>query len=118
MALGLVLNVASPGIQVNYHADLMKLFLKMQAEESYIKLKSQAVSCTINFVRGLIEVGEDDDEEKVNTHKQILTPYLDSLVQSISAMLDLSINQNYAPLQDETLALLSVLAEVLSDKFA
>lgn len=33
-------------------------------------------------------------------------------------MLDLSIQQNYAPLQDETLGLLSVLAEVLSDKFA
>jgi len=33
-------------------------------------------------------------------------------------MLDLSIQQNYAPLQDETLGLLSVLAEVLADKFA
>lgn len=33
-------------------------------------------------------------------------------------MLDLSIQQNYSPLQDETLALLSVLAEVLKEKFA
>lgn len=84
MALGLVLNVASPGIQVQYHADLMGLFLKMQASEPLIKLKSQSVSCTINFVRGLIEEGEDDSEEQIQIHKAILAPYSDSLVTSIT----------------------------------
>lgn len=91
----------------------------MMANEEMIKLKSQAVSCTINFVRGLIEDAEDDaDEDEVKKHKEILTPYSDSLCIAIMQMLDLSIQKNYTPLQEETLALLSVMAEVLSEKFA
>jgi len=45
-------------------------------------------------------------------------PYSDQLVKSISQMLELSISTNYTPLQLETLALLAVLAETLTDKFA
>lgn len=36
----------------------------------------------------------------------------------ITQMLELSIAQNYMPLIEETLNLLTVMAEVLSDKFA
>ena len=84
MALGLILNVASPQIQISYHSDLISVFLNMMVNEPLIKLKSQAVSCTINFVRGLVEESEDANEEEVTKHKQILTPYSDSLVQAIT----------------------------------
>lgn len=117
MALGLILNVASPLIQTKYHQDFMPMFLKMISDEEMVKLKAQTVSCTINFVKGLIEEGEDDDDKK-KKHAQILDPYIQLLVKAIQAMLDLGIKANYAPLQGETLGLLSVMAELLADKFA
>ena len=40
MALGLVLNVASPQIQLQHHGDLMSLLLNMMQNETLIKLKS------------------------------------------------------------------------------
>ena len=35
----------------------------MMANESFLKLKTQAVSVTINFVRGLIEADEGEEED-------------------------------------------------------
>ena len=45
-------------------------------------------------------------------------PYSQALVQAISVLLQLSIDQAYQPLQEETLVLLSSLAETLSELFA
>jgi hypothetical protein len=58
----------------------------MMANESFVKLKTQAVSVTINFVRGLIEAeeGEEEDQDKIDKNKAILLPYSDQLVKSIS----------------------------------
>jgi hypothetical protein len=89
----------------------------MMNNEEMVKLKSQVVSCTINFVKGLIEKDEDDVDDKGTKHTEILVPYQDALVQGIQSMLDLSIKANYAPLQGETLGLISVLAEVMTDQF-
>lgn len=41
----------------------MQVFLNMMHNESLIKLKSQAVSATINFVRGLVESADEDADE-------------------------------------------------------
>lgn len=43
--------------------------------------------------------------------------YSETLVQAISALFQMSIDKNYAPLQEETLALLSCLAETLKEQF-
>lgn len=66
MALGLILNVASPQIQMQHHGDLMQVFLNMMQNENLIKLKSQAVSATINFVRGMVESEDQDlDDDQI-----------------------------------------------------
>ena len=40
----------------------------MMLNENLIKLKSQAVSATINFVRGLVEADNDDaDEDEIKS---------------------------------------------------
>lgn len=49
-------------------------------DEQMIKLKSQAVSATINFVRGLVEDDEDLDADEMKKQKQILAPYSDTLM--------------------------------------
>jgi len=40
MALGLLLNVSSPNVQIKYHTELFTMFLQMMANEEMIKLKS------------------------------------------------------------------------------
>lgn len=44
--------------------------------------------------------------------------YAPAMVENISALFNLAIEKQYGPLQDETLALLNNLAEILKDKFA
>jgi hypothetical protein len=50
----------------------------MMKEEPLIKSKSQAVSCCVNFVRGLIsDEGEakDLDEQTIEENKELLAKY-------------------------------------------
>ena len=65
-------------------------------------------------------MGEDEviSEETKQQAKELLAQYAEPLVEAISQLFQLSIDQNYAPLQEETLALLSCLAESLSEQFA
>ena len=92
----------------------------MMQEEQMIKSRSQAVSCCVNFIRGLINYDETDetDEKELENNKALILGYSEQLVVVISSLLHHSIEQNYAPLQEETLALLSCLAEVMKDTFA
>ena len=79
------------------------------------------MSACVNFVRGLInDEGEakELDEDTIEKNKQLLAHYSTDLVSIISVLLQKSIDQSYAPLQEETLALLSCLAEVLSEHFS
>ena len=62
MALGLLMNVVCPDIQKKFHGDLVPALLKMMESESLIKMKSQAVACSCNFVRGLVNTEDDEDE--------------------------------------------------------
>jgi len=48
-------------------------------------MRAQAASCTVNFVRGLIETedGERVHEEEIERNKQILLVYTDRLIPVI-----------------------------------
>lgn len=83
-------------------------------------MRSQVASCTVNFVRGLIENedGERVHEEEIERNKQILFIYTDRLIPVIQQLLDLALSSNHSTLQDESLGLLSCLAEALGDQFA
>ena len=61
MSLGLIMNTQSPTLQMKYHTELIAMFLKLMKEEDKIKMKTQAVSCCCNFVRGLINMGEEEE---------------------------------------------------------
>ena len=65
------------------------------------------------MIRGLIDEETADDSEVNVANKKLLVPYAEDIVNSISSLLTLSIDNNYAPLQEEVLATLSCLASVL-----
>jgi len=92
MSLGLLMDVLSPDVQKKYHADIMNALIKMMQEETYIKMKSQVISCTCNFVKGLIPLDDEGEEVKVTEEgKQILGLYYEPLVKQISSLFELSI---------------------------
>lgn len=97
----------------------MSALLQLMEKEEYMKMKSQATSCMVSFVRGLINEDEETEyeEEKKKEYSQILVPYVPKLVETISALFSISLVRNYAPLQEEILALLSCLANVMADQF-
>ena len=100
MALGLLLNVLSPHIQMKFHSEMLPQLIKMMQEETLIKMRSQVASCTVNFVRGLIENedGERVHEEEIERSKQILFIYTDRLIPVIQQLLDLALSSNHSTL--------------------
>ena len=80
-------------------------------------MKAQCVSCACNFVRGLVNMGDEEEisPEQRQQGKEIIMLYIQPLVAIISEFFALSIETSYAPLQEETLALLCCIAESLSE---
>ena len=119
-SLGLLLTELAPHAQKKYHDQLIMVILKMMQEEQLIKVKTQATSAMVNFVRGLIdeEAFQDESSETQKEYARILAPYSTAMVDTIGSLFQMSLNNNYAPLQEEVLGLLSCIANVLEDKFA
>lgn len=95
-SLGLLLNVLSPAIQRKFHAEMVPVLLKMMNEESMLKMKAQVVSCTCNFVRGLIDQSEDPRTATLSSKdekefKTLLSGYSAQLVEAISTLFQVSI---------------------------
>ena len=61
MSIGLIMNSQCPQLQLDYHATLMPALLQLMKEETKIKMKAQCVSCCCNFVRGLVNMGDEED---------------------------------------------------------
>lgn len=111
--LGLLLTELSPKAQKKYHAELMPVLLKMMKEESLIKVQCHAVSTIINFAKGLVE--DEEDEEETVDGKAIMEQYSTDLFESLIVLLKKGIDENYEPLQEEVMALLSVVASLIEN---
>lgn len=76
-SLSLLLTELSPSAQVKYHQDMMPVLLRLMTEEEQIKMKTQAASCMVSFVRGLIdepdEAGDDEEVEDIEESKTSTT---------------------------------------------
>ncbi len=60
-SLGLLLSVLCPDAQKRFHDQLIPVLLKMMEGEEMIKVRTQATSCMVNFVRGLIDLEAFED---------------------------------------------------------
>lgn len=84
--------------------------------EDMIKLKCHAVSCVINFVKGFVSDEEEEEEEK--KVMKILDKYTKELFITLTNLLKLAVQENYEPLQEEVMALLSLMASLIGKDFA
>ena len=74
---------------------------------------TQAASCFVNFLRGLLSKEQDEDEAT-----EILLPYAKDILDTLSTLFNGSLQINYFPLQEESLSCLSLLATILDKEFA
>jgi hypothetical protein len=112
----LLVTEVSPLVQKKYHGEVFPKIIEMMRSEKYLKMKTHATSAMLNLVAGLIQEDEDEIEETVNS-SSILDNYLTDLLSVSASLLEESITQNYAPLQQEVLSLLSNIAIAIETKF-
>ena len=70
------------------------------------------------FVRGLISAEEDEEDEKQKEYGKVLEPYAAGMAEKVGMLLKEAMDKGYGPMQEEVLALLSCMANVLGEKFA
>jgi len=81
---------------------------QMKSEE-HVKVKTQATSATINFVRDLIVIDENNIED-VKKESQVIEEYTEPLLKICAEIIEESLSSSYTPLQEEILALVSCVA--------
>jgi hypothetical protein len=72
----------------------------MMREEQLLKLRTQATSCMVNFVRGLIDeqAFQDESTDQQKEYAKILGPYSAALVETIKGLFELSLSTNNSAL--------------------
>jgi hypothetical protein len=112
----LLLTEISPKAQYKFHAELMPMFINMMTKETLIKIQTHAVSTTINFTQGLINE-EEGEKEETNKNTKIMNTYAQSLFTTLANLLKKAMQDNYEPLQEEVLSLLSTTASIMEKDF-
>ena len=64
------------------------------------------------------EDDDEDDDDDTSKKSKLLEIYIGDLIVLLSEIFNISITENYQPLQTQVLALLSHIANVLEEKFA
>jgi hypothetical protein len=111
-ALAFLAEDTAPLIQKKYHSNILPAICKLMQESSSLRLTTQACSTLVNFLKGLVD---NDDEE---AFADLIKPYASELLTFLTGLFENSITINYAPLQEETLTNLSLLATLLDKDFA
>ena len=95
----------------------MPVFLNMMTTEQTLKIQTHVVSTIINFAKGLMT--EDEDEETTDASStKLMEAYSKTLFENLIALLKKGMEQNYEPLQEEVMNLLSVVAAIIDTEFS
>lgn len=96
----------------------MPALLNLMANETELKMQTQATAAMTSMIRGLIDEETAEDSEVNVKNKALLVPYADSVVQRLQALFNTALSSKYQPLQEEVLSTLSCFASVLDSAFA
>ena len=114
-AFGLIVKETSPLIQQKYTNNILPaLALLMGEKESSIRVKTQSCNSLVEFIKGLLNDKNDENNENV----KIIQPYANDLVNLISNLFEYSLQVSYPPLQEASLTAISLLSNLLEKDFA
>ena len=114
-AFGLILKETSPLIQQKYSNNILPaLALLMGEKENSIRVKTQSCNSLVEFIRGLLNDNNDENNENV----KIIQPYVNDLVNLLSNLFEYSLQVSYPPLQEASLTCISLLSNLLEKDFA
>lgn len=102
----------SPELQRKFSNNILPgLAILLSDNEKSLKVKSQACSVLVEFLRGLLT----ENEQMENL--EILKPYSNDLIKLLSGLFEQSLSLNYPPLQQNSLDCISLLANILEKDF-
>lgn len=116
--LALLLTELSPKAQKKYHQELMPVLLNMMSTESLIKMQTHTVSTVINFANGLHNQEEEEEDDAAGDNSDIIKIYSDQLFEILVQLLKKGIDNNYEPMQEEVMNLLSAIAQLIEKEFS
>ncbi len=105
-SIALLCTELAPKIQKAHHKIIIESMWKAMEDEN-IKLKTQAVSCIVNFCKGIVD-----------ENTEIMEKYAGTLLERIATLFEYSLANNYMPLQSEVLSCMSMIATAIRAKFA
>ena len=76
-----------------------------------------AVSTVVCFAQGLSSEEADDDEDDTDA-AAILKGYSEQLFQALFGLLQKAVQENYEPLQEEVMNLISISASLIEEEFS
>lgn len=114
--IGLLCDEYCPELQQRFGNQILPALIELmnRKDQGMMKLNLRAVSCLINFTRECLK-NEDEDNTDVN---KIFSNYFDSLNQSIINLFKYSVDNNDFIMLSEVLSLLSILSNLMKEKFA
>ena len=71
----------------------------MRKKENLIRVKTQSCNSLFEFIRGLLNDNNDENNENV----KIIQPYVNDLVNLLSNLFECSLQVSYPPLQEASL---------------
>lgn len=112
-----MLTEQAPKAQKAFHADIVPQLLAIMNSDTLLKIKTQATSSTVSFVRELIQVDENEIDE---TQKESgpVEEYTDDILGACVNLFTQAMEVSNAALQEEVLALISCVATLIGKKFA
>ena len=96
MSMGMLINELSPVFQTKFSAELVPVLVGLSRKEApRLKMQTLVTSVISIYIRGLVDEENGEYSDQSQLHRKIIFPYADQIVQCLSEMLQLSINENY-----------------------
>lgn len=114
-ALGLFSTSNKPSLQEKYHGIIIPALAKIISnEEENLRVRTQAITSLISFLKGLID---EEDSGEVEDFSDLLKPYSKDLLQLLAKIFNDSLKIDNFQLQETSLSCISLIATILDQEF-
>jgi len=113
-AFGSVLKSTAPKPQKEFANNILPALAQLMGDkEPSIRVKTESCNALVEFLKGLL-----NEELTSEERNKLISHYTSDLVQLLSQLFEYSLKESYYPLQEASLASLSLLSNLLEKDFA